>query len=143
MTSGGTRPSTRSITKNGAPRGPGSSSSHRTRGTGSPVRSAASRIVRYCRGMSYSGKIVYADGSAASLNAHARTGGSGCSMSKSRVSLDMPLDSGTLTFTASAPGRRTASHGVSLRATSSGSRVLVRGRGAVAIAGSFQGATES
>lgn len=52
MTSGGTRPATRSITKNGAPSGPGSSSSQITRGTGRSLRSRTSRMVRYCAAMS-------------------------------------------------------------------------------------------
>lgn len=63
-------------------------------------------------------------------------------MSKSRVSLDMPLDSGTVTPTALAPGRRVPSQAVRRRAISSGSRVVVRGRGAVAMSQAPYGAVE-
>lgn len=94
--------------------------------------SATTRIVRYWRGMSYTGKTVYAAGSAASRNAQVCAGGWGCSMSKSRVSLDRPFDSGTVTPTAFAPGSRVPSQAVRRRVSSSGSRVVVRGRGAVA-----------
>ena len=48
--SGGTTPSTRRMTKNGAPSGPASGSSHTVGGTGTPERRPTSSIARNCRG---------------------------------------------------------------------------------------------
>jgi hypothetical protein len=52
MMSGGTWPSTRSITKKGAPSGPGSGSDQRTRGTGTTPSAPICCITRNCRSMS-------------------------------------------------------------------------------------------
>ncbi len=71
MMSGGTSPSTRSITKNGEPMAAGSSSNHKVRGTGTRVCSPTSRMTRNWRSRSYTGNTGAASGSGISLAAQA------------------------------------------------------------------------
>src|SRR5262245_45544640 len=134
MMSGGTRPSTRSITKNGAPSGAGSGSDQRTRGTGTTPSAAISRITRNWRSMSYSGKTGTAPGSGATRatsRSRRRAPPSPQASSKSSVSLDMPFvdgpSTGETSGAATAPSRA-ASQRSSRSRSSPRSRVEVRGR---------------
>src|SRR5215475_9163820 len=134
MMSGGTRPSTRSITKKGAPSGTGSASDQRTRGTGTTSSAPISRITRNCRSMSYSGKTGTAPGSGATRatsRSLRRAPASLHARSKSSVSLDMPLVEGPSTAEtsgAAAAPRRRASQRSRRSRSSPRSRVEVRGR---------------
>jgi hypothetical protein len=100
MRSGGTTPSMRSMTKNGAPSARSSVSSQTVVGMATSVRAATNRIALYCRGMSYTGKTGSDAGSGGSRNTNRRD----CSWSSASdqwawnkiVSLDMPLVAGAM-----------------------------------------------
>lgn len=127
MTSGGTRPATRVMTKNGAPSGAGSGSYQCTAGTGTRECSATARMTRAWPSRSYVGKT----GTAVSAGATRATSGRSVPSqraSNSSVSLDMPVVSGMCTFSTIGSVTFVASHDRRFSRTCSGSRRESLGR---------------
>ena len=90
MTSGGTSPSTCSMTKNGEPIADGSGSSHHTRGTGTPVSSPTRRMASNWRPISYDGNTGTSDVSGA-IRATKDCSRPDQRASNRTVSLDIPV----------------------------------------------------
>ena len=132
--SGGTTPSIRSITKNGAPSTCGSGSVHTTRGTGtSGHASRTASMVRAWRPRSYSGNTGTFAGSGAMRATNRCASGAPSTLhdaENSTVSLDIPLvlgASSSVIVGAASAGSTVASHASSERRVVSGSLVEVCG----------------